>query len=50
MLDGVLYVSHCLGYPHERRNHHTRGMECGPICIWDTVDPVGLDHCLLAPR
>jgi predicted phosphodiesterase len=48
-LDGVLYVSHCLGYPHERKHHHAHGTEYSPICIWDTVDTVRLGHSQLPP-
>lgn len=35
-IDGVLYVSHCLGYPHERRRQLIRGMDNGPTPVWDT--------------
>ncbi|MFQ5616257.1 MAG: hypothetical protein ACE5GO_07340, partial [Anaerolineales bacterium] len=36
-IDGVLYVSHCLGYPFERAHGFIRGLGDGPKLIWDTV-------------
>lgn len=33
-LDGTRYVSHCLGYPHERKNGHIRRLEQGPLLAW----------------
>ena len=35
-IDGVTYVSHCLGYPRERENGHIRGLNGGPRPVWDT--------------
>lgn len=35
-LDGVLYVSQCLGYPHERRRGLIRSAVDGPAPVWDT--------------
>jgi len=35
LIDGVRYVSHCLGYPRERRHHMTRGGIDGPALIWE---------------
>ncbi|NOX87607.1 MAG: metallophosphoesterase [Calditrichaeota bacterium] len=35
LIDGVRYVSHCLGYPDERRRGAVRGIEQGLKCIWD---------------
>jgi 3',5'-cyclic AMP phosphodiesterase CpdA len=34
-IDGVHYISHCLGYPRERQRHSLRGIETGPLLIWD---------------
>lgn len=45
-VDGVTYVSHCLGYGHERANGFIRYLETGPKHIW-TVDrgkPASLNH------
>jgi predicted phosphodiesterase len=36
LIDSVLYVSHCLGYPRERKSGIIRSMENGPKCIWDS--------------
>jgi predicted phosphodiesterase len=38
-IDGVLYVSHCLGYPAERARGYVRGLENGPMLIWDSSAP-----------
>ena len=35
-IDGVRYVSHCLGYPRERDRGHVREVGEGPRLIWDT--------------
>ena len=35
-IDGVYYVSHCLGYPNERKLGLVRDAENGPKLIWDT--------------
>ncbi|MGQ4809134.1 hypothetical protein NKDENANG_02536 [Candidatus Entotheonellaceae bacterium PAL068K] len=35
-LDGVLYISHCLGYPREREYGQIRNIEAGPKLVWDT--------------
>jgi len=35
MIEGVRYVSHCLGYPVERDRDHIVDLENGPILIWD---------------
>lgn len=37
MIDGVLYISHCLGYPHERAHGYVCDVESGPRLIWDTL-------------
>lgn len=37
MIDGVLYISHCLGYPHERAHGYVHNVESGPRLIWDTL-------------
>ncbi|MGF1528184.1 MAG: metallophosphoesterase [Candidatus Competibacterales bacterium] len=35
LLDGVLYVSHCLGYPREQaRGWTNRALEEGPLPVW----------------
>jgi hypothetical protein len=39
-LDGVHYVSHCLGYPHERKSGRVRLVETGPRLIWEHGRPV----------
>ena len=39
-IDGVTYVSHCLGYPRERENGHIRGLDGGPRLVWDAGGPV----------
>ena len=36
LIDGVRYVSHCLGYPHERQQGLIRGAVDGPALIWET--------------
>lgn len=35
-LDGVLYLSSCLGYPKERRRGRIRGIDAEPMLIWDS--------------
>jgi len=37
MIDGVLYISHCLGYPHERERGYVPNAGSGPRLIWDTL-------------
>ena len=34
IIDGVRYVSHCLGYPKERQRGMTRGLDEGLKVIW----------------
>jgi predicted phosphodiesterase len=34
-IDDVHYVSHCLGYPHERKNGRIGHFEPGPRLIWE---------------
>jgi hypothetical protein len=34
MIEGVRYLSHCLGYPSERDRHHITGLDDGPIEVW----------------
>ena len=34
-IEGVTYISHCLGYPRERENGHIRGLAGGPRLVWD---------------
>jgi hypothetical protein len=36
-LDGVLYLSHGLGYPRERATGRIRGIAAGPKLLWDTA-------------
>ena len=40
-VDGILYVSHCLGYKHERLKGVVR-VDGGPLKIWDTQQPVAV--------
>lgn len=35
-IDGVTYISHCLGYPQEREQHLLKLGQNGPKLIWDT--------------
>jgi len=39
-VDGVVYVSHCLGYVHERRRDETPHLNGAPKLIWDSCDPL----------
>ena len=39
-LDGVLYVSHCLGYPREREHGQIHHIGDGPRLIWDTCGAI----------
>jgi predicted phosphodiesterase len=34
VLDGVRYVSHCLGYPREQKQRQRHGQVDGPVLIW----------------
>jgi hypothetical protein len=38
-IDGILYVSHCLGYPHERKSGRIGYFEPGPRLIWEQGQP-----------
>jgi predicted phosphodiesterase len=38
-IDGIAYVSHCLGYPQERKNGRIGYFEAGPRLIWDCGQP-----------
>jgi len=40
VIDGVRYISHCLGYPHERTNGQIRNLGGGPVLIWDSLSAV----------
>lgn len=40
-IDGVRYLSHCLGYPDERSRGTIHGIEQGLKLIWDTEEKVG---------
>jgi len=35
-IDGVTYVSHCLGYPRERAEGRISKSLCEPLLVWDT--------------
>jgi len=35
LIEGVRYVSHCLGYPREREQGRVRGVGNGPLLIWE---------------
>jgi hypothetical protein len=39
LIDGVLYVSHCLGYPQERKSGRIGYFEQGPRLIWESGRP-----------
>ncbi len=36
MVEGITYVSHCLGYPQEREDEYINNLRCAPKLIWDT--------------
>ena len=36
IIDGIRYISHCLGYPQERANGQIAGVEDSPKMIWNT--------------
>ncbi len=36
IIQGVRYISYCLGYPGERENHHIHPAVQTPLLIWDT--------------
>jgi Calcineurin-like phosphoesterase len=38
-IDGIHYVSHCLGYPHERKSGRIGYFEPGPRLIWEDGRP-----------
>lgn len=37
IIDGIRYISNCLGYPHERDRGETSGDNPGPKLVWDTT-------------
>jgi hypothetical protein len=37
LVDGVLYMSHSLGYPKERAAGRVRGVAATPKLVWDTA-------------
>jgi predicted phosphodiesterase len=43
-IDGVLYVSHCLGYPHERRSGRIGFFHNAPRLIWENGAPAAEGH------
>jgi hypothetical protein len=44
-IDGILYVSHCLGYARERESGQIRHLDDGPKLIWERGDvPEGRAH------
>lgn len=36
LLEGVLYLSHCLGYPRERQRGELDPMTLAPLVVWDS--------------
>ena len=38
-IDGVTYISHCLGYQRERNDGHISDVSHQPKLIWDTASP-----------
>jgi predicted phosphodiesterase len=38
MIEGVRYVSHCLGYPREQKHRHRHGQVDGPVLIWEALE------------
>ena len=42
-IDGVLYISHCLGYPAERARGVVHDIENTPKLIWDSAEAHGHD-------
>ena len=36
VIDGVRYISNCLGYPHERERGQTGSQSPGPALVWET--------------
>lgn len=38
LIDGIRYISHCLGYPRERHHNRIHGLAERPILIWGTPD------------
>lgn len=49
IIDGVRYVSHCLGYPHERQAGQIRHLTDSPRQVWDTSRSQG-DPVITAER
>ena len=41
IIDGIRYISNCLGYPHERDRGETGGGKPGPKVVWDTMKRLG---------
>jgi hypothetical protein len=41
-IEGVLYISHCLGYPYERNSGRIGYFEPGPRVIWEGGRPAVL--------
>jgi hypothetical protein len=37
VIEGVRYVSHCLGYPREQKHRHRHGQVDGPALIWQAL-------------
>ena len=33
-IDGVTYLSHCMGYPKERQRGHVPAEASQPLCVW----------------
>ncbi len=39
-IDGVRYVSHCMGYPREREGGYLQREAAAPVCVWRDREPL----------